>query len=96
MRRRFVSDKNVPEGKPVVMTMHRAKGMEFSRVLIFGADASSLPAPYTLEGLTDVDREDALRREKSLLYVAASRARDELRGRVDGRAEQPASRDGGR
>jgi hypothetical protein len=75
---RFVSDKNVPEGKPVVMTMHRAKGMEFSRVLIFGADASSLPAPYTLDGLTDVDREDALRREKSLLYVAASRARDEL------------------
>lgn len=31
-----------------------------------------------LDGLTDVDREDALRREKSLLYVSASRARDEL------------------
>lgn len=75
---RFVSDKNVPEGKPVVMTMHRAKGMEFARVLLFGTDASSLPAPFLLAGLTDVDREDALRREKSLLYVAASRARDEL------------------
>jgi superfamily I DNA/RNA helicase len=75
---RFVSDKSVPAGKPVVMTMHRAKGMEFSRVLIFGADSSAMPAPFLMQGLTDVDREDALRREKSLLYVASSRARDEL------------------
>ena len=75
---RFVSEKNVPAGKPVVMTMHRAKGMEFSRVLIFGADAASMPAPWAVSGLTDVDREDAHRREKSLLYVASSRARDEL------------------
>lgn len=72
------SDKAVPTGAPVVMTMHRAKGMEFSRVLIFGADASAVPASYQLRGLTDADRDDALKREKSLLYVAASRARDEL------------------
>jgi len=75
---RFVSDKTVPPGRPVVMTMHRAKGMEFSRVLIFGADAETLPAPFLLAGLSDVDREDAQRRDKSLLYVASSRARDEL------------------
>ena len=47
-------------------------------MLIFGADSSAMPAPFLLQGLTDVDREDALRREKSLLYVASSRARDEL------------------
>ncbi len=75
---RFVQDRSVPAGKPVVLTMHRAKGMEFSRVLIFGADADAMPAPFVLHGLTEADRADALRREKSLLYVAATRARDEL------------------
>ncbi|MDX8145021.1 3'-5' exonuclease [Lentzea sp. BCCO 10_0061] len=75
---RFVSDKAVPSGKPVVMTMHRAKGMEFTRVLIFGVDAAALPAPFALKNVTDADRQDILQREKSLLYVAATRARDEL------------------
>lgn len=75
---RFVSDRALPSGKPVVMTMHRAKGMEFSRVLITGADAGSLPASYALQGLPGGEREEALRRERSLLYVAATRARDEV------------------
>ena len=75
---RFVSDRSVPAGKPVVMTMHRAKGMEFSKVLLFGVDAASLPAGYTLKNIAEPDRHDALQKEKSLLYVAATRARDEL------------------
>ncbi|MCF6376424.1 AAA family ATPase [Nocardioides KLBMP 9356] len=75
---RFVSDKTVPGGKPVAMTMHRAKGMEFSRVLITGADADSVPAAYALKDVPEAEREDAVRRERSLLYVAATRARDEL------------------
>lgn len=75
---RFVSDKAVPAGKPVVMTMHRAKGMEFARVLIFGVDSSALPAPFALKNVADAEKADILQREKSLLYVAATRARDEL------------------
>lgn len=75
---RFVSDKAVPAGKPVVMTMHRAKGMEFARVLIFGVDSSALPAPFALKNVAAADKADILQREKSLLYVAATRARDEL------------------
>lgn len=75
---RFVSDKAVPAGKPVVMTMHRAKGMEFVRVLIFGVDSSALPAQFALKNVPDADKADILQREKSLLYVAATRARDEL------------------
>ncbi|GAB2776645.1 3'-5' exonuclease [Nocardioides salsibiostraticola] len=63
---------------PQVMTMHRAKGMEFSRVLIFGADADLVPAAYLLKGVPEGDREDLLQRERSLFYVAATRARDEL------------------
>jgi len=65
-------------GLPVVMTMHRAKGMEFSRVLLFGVDADLLPAAYLLRNLTEADRADTVTRERSLLYVAATRARDEL------------------
>ena len=75
---RFVSDKSVPVGKPVVMTMHRAKGMEFARVLIFGVDSSALPAPFALKNVAAAEKADVLQREKSLLYVAATRARDEL------------------
>ena len=78
LRVRFVQDKNATPGRPVVMTMHRAKGMEFSRVIVAGTSAESLPAAYAVKGLSDVDRADALRRERSLLYVATTRARDEL------------------
>lgn len=60
------------------MTMHRAKGMEFSRVLIFGADATLVPASYLLESVPDGERADLLQRERSLFYIAATRARDEL------------------
>ena len=65
-------------GRPLLMTMHRAKGMEFSRVLVAGVNADLVPADYVLRGLSDSDRTDALLRERSLLYVAITRARDEL------------------
>jgi hypothetical protein len=65
-------------GQPLVLTMHRAKGMEFSRVLLFDVGGGSIPASYLLRGLSAADREDVLRKERSLLYVAATRARDQL------------------
>jgi superfamily I DNA/RNA helicase len=63
---------------PQLMTMHRAKGMEFSRVLIFGVDAELVPAAYLLKNVPEGERPDLLQRERSLFYVAATRARDEL------------------
>jgi superfamily I DNA/RNA helicase len=75
---RQVDTAAIRQGQPLVMTMHRAKGMEFSRVLLFGVNDGLLPAEYLLKGLADADRDDALARERSLLYVAATRARDEL------------------
>lgn len=60
------------------MTMRRAKGMEFSRVLILGVDADLAPADYLLRGVPEGDRDDLLQRERSLFYVAATRARAEL------------------
>lgn len=65
-------------GVPVLVTMHSAKGLEFSRVVLFDVSEGSVPLPAALHGLAGSDLEDAVLRERSLLYVAASRARDEL------------------
>ena len=65
-------------GQPVVMTMHRAKGMEFSRVVLAGADDKHVPSPATLRNVPAEEQAEALLRERSLLYVASSRARDAL------------------
>ncbi|WP_123814087.1 3'-5' exonuclease [Myceligenerans xiligouense] len=73
---RFV-DKGVESwgGRVATMTMHRAKGMEFRNVLLFGATAAATrPDARVPEG----DRPEALQRERALLYVAATRARDHL------------------
>lgn len=64
--------------RPVILTMHTAKGMEFARVILFDISEGSFPTPWSLKGVAAEDREDAMLRERSLLYVAASRARDEL------------------
>jgi superfamily I DNA/RNA helicase len=64
--------------RPVVLTMHTAKGMEFSRVILFDASEGSIPLPWALQEYAPEEMDDALLRERSLLYVAASRARDEL------------------
>ncbi len=75
---RQISRGTVSSGHPQLMTMHRAKGMEFSRVLIVGADAALLPAGYLLKSVPEGERAGLLQRERSLFYVAATRARDEL------------------
>jgi superfamily I DNA/RNA helicase len=62
-----------------VMTMHKAKGLEFSRVCIMGAGRDNIPNPAVIKAAAARgDAADALLRERSLLYVAASRARDAL------------------
>lgn len=64
--------------QPVVMTMHRAKGMEFSRVLLFGLNEKSVPISLRDYEWSPEEEADAFLRERSLVYVAATRARDEL------------------
>lgn len=68
----------VTGGQVVAMTMHTAKGMEFSRVVLFDVSDGCFPPPWAYKGLPDEDRSDNERKFRSLLYVAASRARDEL------------------
>lgn len=62
----------------VVTTMHRSKGMEFSRVLISGVEAGVVPSAFLLDRAPETERTAVLTRERSLLYVGCSRARDEL------------------
>ncbi|MDO1478359.1 3'-5' exonuclease [Rhodococcus ruber] len=72
-------DDNPPSpGHVQVLTMHRAKGMEFSRVVLAGVDEAHVPSIAALRAVPDEEKDQAMLQERSLLYVAASRARDEL------------------
>ena len=61
-----------------VMTMARAKGIEFECVLIAGVGQDDVPASWLMKNLAEADQADFMQRERSLLYVSATRARDEL------------------
>ncbi|PXY20008.1 UvrD-helicase domain-containing protein [Prauserella flavalba] len=74
---RAVDRDRPPQGRVAVMTMHRAKGTEFSKVVI-AADRPSPVELARLEALAPSERADAELRRRSLRYVAATRARDEL------------------
>jgi superfamily I DNA/RNA helicase len=56
-------------------TMHRVKGLEFHHMLIVGANHGVLPYMYEEADALD---ENYIIREKCLLHVAATRARDSL------------------
>lgn len=60
-------------------TMHAAKGLEFRAVIVMACEEKELPASYALNGTVDeAGRAEALEMERQLLYVAATRAREEL------------------
>ncbi|MFJ7364041.1 UvrD-helicase domain-containing protein [Peribacillus frigoritolerans] len=60
-------------------TMHRVKGLEFSHMIIASVNQGVMPPKNMLINAADeVSRNDVIQREKSLLYVAATRARDYL------------------
>ncbi len=74
-----IVDRDATAGDRVsVMTMHRAKGMEFSKVVLADAGPTSAAEGQRLAELDDTERTDAELRRRSLVYVAATRARDEL------------------
>lgn len=60
-------------------TMHRIKGLEFPRVFIAGIQEGTMPLVLGPDELPDDGaREEHEERERLLLFVAATRARDEL------------------
>jgi mRNA-degrading endonuclease RelE of RelBE toxin-antitoxin system len=66
-------------GKLVIGTMHLAKGLEFKAVVVMACDDEIIPSQERIESITDnADLEDVYNTERHLLYVACTRARDQL------------------
>ncbi|MEW6474308.1 MAG: UvrD-helicase domain-containing protein [Actinomycetota bacterium] len=63
-----------------VATMHSAKGLEFARLAVVAVNADTIPLPVAVTAVqVDPTQHDLdLQRERCLLYVACTRARDEL------------------
>ena len=60
-------------------TMHGAKGMEFRFVFIVGCQQGQMPARAPIGMASDeMEKKAALQREKNLLYVSMTRAREQL------------------
>lgn len=68
-----------PDGHVVLSTMHRVKGGEYRAVVLTDITKDQLPLPKAIAPKEDKERRDQdMERERSLLYVAASRARELL------------------
>lgn len=60
-------------------TMHLAKGLEFRAVVVMACDDEVIPLQARIESITDnADLEEVYHTERHLLYVACTRARDQL------------------
>jgi superfamily I DNA/RNA helicase len=74
-----LSRQGMPDGHVRAGAMRRAKGLEFKAVFVMGASADAVPDPATVRHLFEpASLEEALERERQTLYVAMTRARDEL------------------
>jgi len=66
-------------GHVSISTMHLAKGLEFRGVVVMACDDEVIPMQARLEAVGDTgDLEEVYNTERQLLYVACTRARDEL------------------
>jgi superfamily I DNA/RNA helicase len=76
-----ILDENVttPVGRLAISTMHLAKGLEFKAVAVMACDDEVIPLQERIETVSDeADLEDVYNTERHLLYVACTRARDQL------------------
>jgi superfamily I DNA/RNA helicase len=58
--------------------MHSAKGLEFTRMIVAAVNDDAIPARVTPEAADPVQHAADMLRERCLLYVACTRARDQL------------------
>ena len=64
----------------ILSTLHSMKGLEFKVVVIMGIDKNSFPSkPYNWSGLTKKEQTNHLMNQRSLLYVAITRAMQMVR-----------------
>ncbi|MEV0401936.1 UvrD-helicase domain-containing protein [Actinoallomurus sp. NPDC050550] len=68
------------DGQVHVMTMHRMKGLEYRCVAVIGVSEHQVPAPGSVRKVEDdeVAHLHDLQRERCLLFVACTRAREDL------------------
>lgn len=68
-----------PPHSPAIqlMTVHRAKGLEFPHVYVIGAVEGGLPHDYALDALRE-GNDQPLEEERRLMYVAMTRAKQSL------------------
>ncbi|MET3506880.1 ATP-dependent helicase [Halalkalibacter oceani] len=68
-----------PPASPAIqlMTVHRAKGLEFPHVYLIGAVEGGLPHDYALDALRE-GSDQPLEEERRLMYVAMTRAKQSL------------------
>ena len=72
-------DMKVRDDCLTVGTMHLAKGLEFRAVVVMACDAEVIPLQSRVESIADeADLEEIYNTERHLLYVACTRARDNL------------------
>ena len=72
-------DDSADEAAVSLGTMHRAKGLEFKAVAVVGCDASLLPLRAVLDSQADAcEQAMFIEQERNLLYVAMTRAREQL------------------
>jgi superfamily I DNA/RNA helicase len=87
-------DRTVPGVR--ITTMHRAKGLEFFAVAIPFLSETAFPPPGALKASVDAaDREDIRVQYRSLLHVAATRAKKALRVSWSGTASSLLNVEGG-
>ncbi len=66
-------------GYASISTMHFAKGLEFRAVIVMACDDEVIPSQERIETVADdTDLEEVYNTERHLLYVAITRARDNL------------------
>jgi superfamily I DNA/RNA helicase len=76
---RIETDAEAEAGSGVrVATMHRVKGLEFPTMVLAGVQQGVMPLEGTVDFGDAVERRAHVERERRLLFVAATRARDEV------------------
>lgn len=66
-------------GTVAISTMHLAKGLEFRAVVVMACDDDVVPLQSRIDTVTDdSDLQEVYETERHLLYVACTRARDQL------------------
>lgn len=70
---------DILNGHVSIGTMHMAKGLEFRAVVVMACDDEIVPLQARIETVTDdADLSEVYETERQLLYVACTRARDQL------------------